>query len=219
MKDSEIAQVIREVLPSPFRDETDPSQILSEEFEILHLLRDGVRVVQDRLYLDGRYLISWYADDGSFSGKPLCDVAVTRLLGRQAIRPVACAGGMVTLALTDKFYNAMEIQSREDIELVLFQSIQELVLIEIANQGNPRFTTDEYQEQWARLSNRPSDHRVSSDIARGQLRASRLVQNPPFGDGDLWMFSVAFYLRHCPENNEPCGADDVGTIDSPNVNQ
>ena len=74
------------------------------EKNILRLLAAGRTLVGCRHYIEERdtYAVSWYwdIDDGPPWSEDEWDGPVMMLLGRQAIRPVTCAGGRTTMVMT-----------------------------------------------------------------------------------------------------------------------
>ena len=78
-------------------------RMTTRERNILRRLAAGHTLVERRYYIEewDTYAVSWYWDiDVHPWSEEEWDGPVMLLLGRQAIRPVTCAGGRTTMVLT-----------------------------------------------------------------------------------------------------------------------
>ncbi len=89
-------------LLNPYKDQPD-SQMGAWEKDVIRKLAAGHALIERRSYLADidNYAVSWYweTDEAPWSDEQT-DGPVMMLLGRQAIRPVTCAGGRTTMVLT-----------------------------------------------------------------------------------------------------------------------
>ncbi len=90
---------------NPYYDQSEP-RVWPDEVEILRRIFDGERLVTGRVtsHTDstGRaiYAVYWYWEDADDQHPGEFDAAVMRLMSRNVIRKVQCAGGAAHMVLT-----------------------------------------------------------------------------------------------------------------------